>query len=166
MKYRYVTCLFFAAFILQTTLMNAINIAGVTPNLLLCLVVIFSFLYDENYYGIVYGVVFGLLYDICFAQYTGITALIFLGLSIAIILASIIMNKELILSVVIVSAGATTAHTLAYWAITAMLGSNYSFIYVIQFLPLYILYNMAVVIILYYAMIKKVIRHHNDRYYR
>ena len=166
MKYRYATCLFLAAFILQTTLMNAVSVFGVTPNLLLCLVVIFSFLYDENNYGIVLGVIFGLFYDICFSEYTGIAALAFLAISLSIMLVNIIMNKEAVFSVVIVTAAATVMYTLIYWCIMAMLGSNYRFLYAIKLLPLCILYNSVIVIILYYLMIKKVVKHHNDRYYR
>ena len=166
MKYRYAGCLFFAAFILQNTFLNVISVFGATPNLLLCLVVIFSFLYDENNYGIVLGVGFGLLYDICFSEYVGIAAVAYLIISLAIMLVNIALNKEVVFSVIIVSVAATAMYALIYWCIMAMLGSNYSFAYAIRYLPLYILYNAAVVTILYYLMIKKVIRHHHDRYYK
>ena len=166
MKYRYAVCLFSVAFIIQTTLMNVISIYGVTPNLLLCLVVVFSFLYDENNCGLVLGVIFGLFYDVCFSEYVGIAALAFLVISLGIMLVNIVMNKEAIISVVIVSAAATIAYALIYWSIMALLGSNYSFYYMIKFLPLYVLYNTAVVTALYLLMIKRVIRHHYDRYYK
>lgn len=166
MKYRYAICMFMAAFVIQTTLMNIVGVFGVTPNLLLCLVVIFSFLFDENNYGLVLGVVFGLLYDICFSEYTGIAALAFFVISLSIMLVNIIMNKEAVISVIIVSSAATVLYTLMYWSLMAMLGSSYSFTYMIKNLPFYILYNTAVVIILYYSMIKKVIRYHYDRYFK
>ena len=166
MKYRYAICLFLTAFIIQTTLMNALSVFGATPNLLLCLVVIFSFLYDDKNYGIVLGIVFGLLYDICFAQYAGISALAFLVISIAIMLVSVVMSKEAVFSIIIIAASATCAYTLIYWGIMYMLGSNYSFLYMLGFLPLYVLYNTVIVIILYYLMIKKVIRHHKDRFFK
>ena len=166
MKYRYAICLFTIAFIIQTTLMNVVGILGATPNLLLCLVVIFSVLYDDNYYGLILGVAFGLLYDICFSQYIGIAALAFFIISLSIMLVNIVVNKEAVVSVILVSIGATVVYTLLYWSVMAMLGSSYSFLYMIRNLPVYIIYNTAIVIILYYSMIKKVIRHHYDRYFR
>ncbi|MCL1982114.1 MAG: rod shape-determining protein MreD [Clostridiales bacterium] len=166
MKYRYAACMFLAAFILQTTLTNVISVFGATPNLLLCLVVIFSFLYDENSYGVVLGVAFGLMYDICFSEYVGIASMAFLVISLAIMLVNIVMNKESALSVIIVAVASTVLYSLIYWCIMAMLGSSYSFLYAMRGLPLYVLYNTAIVIVLYYAMIKKVIRHHYDRYYK
>jgi len=166
MKYRYVICLFSAALIIQTTLMNVAGIFGTTPNLLLCLVVIFSFLYDENNYGIVMGVIFGLIYDICFSEYVGIAALAFIIISLGIMLVNIVMNKESVLAIIIVSVAATVIYAMIYWGIMAMAGSSYSFYYMIKFVPLYILYNAVIVIALYFLLIKKVIRHHYDRYYR
>ena len=166
MKYRYAICLFSAAFIIQTSLMNAFSIYGVTPNLLLCLVVIFSFLFDHNNYGIVLGVVFGLFYDICFSEYVGIAALAFLIISVGIMLVNVVMNKEAIFSMIIVSAASTTAYTLIYWGIMAMLGSNYGFLFMLRFLPASVFYNVVIVLLMYFIAIKRVIKYHSDRYYR
>ena len=166
MKYRYATCLFLAAFVVQTTLVNVIGVFEATPNLLLCLVIILSFLYDENNCGLVLGVVFGLLYDICFSEYVGIAALAFLIISLSVMLVNIVMNKEAIFSVIIIAVAATVIYSLFYWCVTAMLGSGYYFVYMLKFLPMYILYNTVVVILLYLLMIKRVIRFHYDRYYK
>ena len=166
MKYRYAICIFLAAFILQTTVMNVFSILGATPNLLLCLVVIFSFLYDENNYGIILGVVFGLLYDVCFSEYVGIAAMAFLVISLGIMLVNIVMNKETVLSVIIVSAAASVLYFLIYWSIMSLTGSGYSFVYAVRLLPIYIIYNAAIVAGLYFLMIKRVIKHHYDRYFR
>ena len=166
MKYRYAICLFSVAFIIQTTLMNVISVYGATPNLLLCLVVIFSFLYDDSNCGLVLGVIFGLFYDICFSEYVGIAALAYLVISLGIMLVNIVMNREAVISVMIVSVAATIVYVLIYWSIMAMLGSNYGFYYMIKFLPLYIIYNTVIVTVLYVLMIKRVTRHHYDRYYK
>jgi len=166
MKYGYAIALFAVAFIIQTTLMNVIGINGATPNLLLCLVVILSFLFDERNYGLVLGMVFGLLYDICFSQYVGVAALSFLVISLSVMIINFFMNKETVFSVITISVGATVIYSLFYWGVMAMLGSGYSFLYMLKNLPLYILYNTAVVTMLYYLMIKKVIRYHYDRYYK
>ena len=67
MRYWKAGIIFIIAFLIQPSLLNMISIGGYTPNLLLCLVVIFSFIYEEEMYGIVYGAVFGVLYDIATA---------------------------------------------------------------------------------------------------
>ena len=64
---------FLIAFFIQCSFLNVISIAGYTPNLLLCLVIVFSFLYEEQIYGLLYGVLFGVFYDICFADVVGPT---------------------------------------------------------------------------------------------
>ena len=166
MKYKYAACLFLIAFIIQTTLMNMISIAGVTPNLLLCLVVIFSFLYDDKNHGIVFGVIFGLLYDIVFTQHVGIAALLFLLISLSISFASVRINKEVVFSVILVIVLSTVAYVFMYWGIMALMGSNFSFMFMLRFLPIHILYNTIVVLIMYFLMIRKAIRHYQDRYYK
>ena len=47
MRYWKAGLIFLIAFLIQPSLLNMINIGGYTPNLLLCLVVIFSFIYEE-----------------------------------------------------------------------------------------------------------------------
>ena len=54
MRYWKAAIAFAVAFIMQTSLLNVISIKGYTPNLLLCLVVVFSFLYEEDLYGLVF----------------------------------------------------------------------------------------------------------------
>ena len=75
MKYWKAAILFTIAFLIQASLLNLVSIGGVTPNLLLCLVVVFSFLYEDELYGIIFGAVFGVAYDICFSSVTGYTAI-------------------------------------------------------------------------------------------
>ena len=66
------------AFLIQPSLLNMINIGGYTPNLLLCLVVIFSFIYEEEMYGVVFGSLFGVLYDVCYSDVIGPAPIAFL----------------------------------------------------------------------------------------
>ena len=74
MKFRYSFLTFLIAFILQTTVMNHFGIFQMSPNLILCLVVIYSFLY-QGFNGIINGILFGLLLDVCFAEIIGVAAL-------------------------------------------------------------------------------------------
>ena len=54
MKYWKAAILFTIAFLIQASLLNLVSIGGVTPNLLLCLVVVFSFLYEDDRETIAY----------------------------------------------------------------------------------------------------------------
>jgi len=166
MRYVYATSIFLVAYLLQTTLMNVFRVFDVTPNLLLCLVVVFSYLYDDTNIGLILGVVFGLLYDISFSQYVGIAALAFFIISLTTMLVSAVMTKEAVFSIVILGASATVVYTLIYWLVMAMLGSNYNFLFVLGFLPYYVVYNTIVVVIMYYAMIKRVMKRNIDKEFK
>ena len=165
MKYKYASCLFLAAFLLQTTLLNVVGLFGVTPNLLLCLVVSFSFLYDEGYQGLVLGTLFGLIYDICCLPYVGVSALGYMVVAMAVMLINIALNKELVVSILLIAVASTWLYQSLLWGMMALLGSPYGYVYMLRHLPLQVLYNVAVTLILYYALIRKVIRYHKDKYY-
>lgn len=86
MKYWKAGIAFLVAFLIQTSLLNGISIGGYTPNLLLCLVIVFSFLYEEDMYGVVYGAVFGVLYDVCYNYIIGPTPIALVLVAIFILL--------------------------------------------------------------------------------
>ena len=71
MKYWQVGLLYLAAFLIQPSLLNVINIGGYTPNLILCLTILSTFLYEEEIYGVIFGAVFGILYDIMYSNVVG-----------------------------------------------------------------------------------------------
>ncbi|WP_419824256.1 rod shape-determining protein MreD [Anoxybacterium hadale] len=162
MKYRYSFLLFFIAFLLQTTVLNHFGIFGMSPNLILCLVVIFSFLF-EGYHGIIYGLLFGLFVDICFAQIIGIASI---GLfSIALICSELkrYLYKESVVSIVIVSLVSTTVYGLMYWGIYRMLGNGFDFLYVAEKEAILLGYHAVVTLIIYH-FVSKSFKHRSDRY--
>lgn len=163
MKIRYIAIIFLAAFLIQGSFLNLFSVFGVTPNLLLCLVAVLSFLYEDKNVIFV-GVVFGLLSDLCSGEYLGIAALGYLVVSLAVSTLSESINKENAVSVIIVSIGATLLCNSVYFLISAGFGSCYSFMYWLKLQPAYILYNGIVIFILYMIFIKKVVRFRNDRY--
>jgi rod shape-determining protein MreD len=143
--------------------LNLFSIYGATPNLILCLVVIYSFLY-EDFNGLILGVVFGLLSDSCMAQYVGVAAFSYLIVSLLVINLRETINKENIASIIIVSVGSTLVFNFIYFIINACFGSVYSLTYWLKLQPIYIIYNTAIVFILYLIFIKKVVKYRNDRY--
>ena len=53
---------FLICFIFQSTLLRNFSVFGVAPNLILVLLIVFSF-YFENYIGLILGVAFGMMQD-------------------------------------------------------------------------------------------------------
>lgn len=163
MKMRFAVIIFLSAFLVQGTILNLFSINGATPNLVLCLVTIFSFLYEDNN-GLILGVVFGLIIDLCMAPYMGVAAFSYLIVSLIVSTMRETVNKENIASIIIASVVSTLSYNLIYFIISMFFGSVYSLNYWIKLQPIYIIYNSVVVFILYLIFIKKVVKYRNDRY--
>lgn len=163
MKIRYAAILFLVAFILQTSILNIFTIWGITPNLILCLVAILSFLYVDSW-AFAFGIVFGLMWDMCNSQFIGVSAFAYLMVSLVVAALRESINKEHRVSALIVSVVATLIYNGVYYIISTGFGSNYSFLYWLKLQPGYILYNSVIIFILYMIFIKKVVRFRNDRY--
>lgn len=166
MKYWKAGIIFLIAFLIQPSLLNMINIAGYTPNLLLCLVVIFSFIYEDEMYGVVYGAAFGVLYDVCYSQVIGPTPIALTVVAICIILAREYANIENIINMWIVSIISFIAYYLMNWGFHRIAGNPIGIVYVFGKVPWIILYSMVVITIIYLILIRKVVKHHRDRYFR
>ena len=166
MRYWKVGAAFTAAFIVQTSLLNVISIKGYTPNLLLCLVVVCTFLYEDGRYGIIFGAAFGLLYDVCFSSVLGPTALALLTTSAVILIVREFANIENIVNLWIVSVLSLFIYYLVGWGLFRLGGNPQGFIYVLKMLPWTGLYSMAVITAVYLVLIRKVAKHRKDRYFR
>ena len=166
MRYWKAGIIFIIAFLIQPSLLNMISIGGYTPNLLLCLVVIFSFIYEEEMYGIVYGAVFGVLYDICYSDVKGPAPIALTLVAICIMLAREYVNIENIFNMWIVSILSFVAYYLINWGLHRIAGNPIGLMYVFGKVPWIILYSMVVITIIYLVLIRKAVRHHKDRYFR
>ncbi len=166
MNYAKAFLIFLLSFILQGSVANLLAIQGATPNFLLCLVVLFSFLYDEENYGLILGLLFGLVYDICYMPYVGATSIGLFFLAFAVVLARELLNRENIGTIIIITAVGTLVFNFYMWCVYAILGSNMSILYMLEKQPLRILWNVVVNGILYALVIKKVLRRRRDLFYR
>ncbi|HPO05398.1 MAG TPA: rod shape-determining protein MreD [Bacillota bacterium] len=165
MKHRTVLIFFIAAFLLQSTLVLNFNIAGITPNFILCMTVLFSFLYKGNQ-GLVFGVIFGLLQDIGFSILIGPSAILYF--LIALLMSEIrhYLYRDSILNLFFVSIMGTGLYYVIYWLILMIFKSNYSFIYMIKGLPVLLVFNFIIMVVFYLAVGKRDIRYPRDRYYK
>ena len=163
MKYRYSFLLFLAMFFLQSTIMNNFAILHMGPNLILCLVVIFSFLY-EGYHAMVFGLLFGLIIDACFGEIIGVASLSFFVAALVCIEMERYLYKDSRISVMIVTAVGTVVYSLFYWGIYKMLGNAFAFIYVLKMDGIVLAYNIFVTLVIYQIVSRSVIKHRSDRY--
>ena len=143
-----------------------INIGGYTPNLLLCLTVIFSFLYEKEYYGPLLGAVSGLLYDICYSYVIGPTAIALLLTAVIVMALRQYANVENIISMWVVSVLSFLSYYLINWILYKITGSPEGILYALSHSVWTIVYSMAVITAMYILMIRKVDRYHKDRYYK
>lgn len=134
-----------------------------SPNLVLCLVVIFSFLY-EGYHGIIFGILFGLFSDICYAEIIGIASISYFAIALIIIEMKRYLYKDSVISVLIVSSIGTAVYALLYWSIYKMLGIGFQFLYVMEKEAVLLIYHIVITLIIYHFVSRSVIKHRGDRY--
>ncbi len=165
MRYWKAALAFLIAFLLQGSLLNMFSIGGSTPNLLLCLVVIFSFLYDKELYGILYGALFGIIYDICYSYVIGPTAISLVIVAVIVILLRYYANIENIISMAVVSVIAFVSYYIINWVLYGFTGNPIGLGYVLSGEVITIVYSLVVICVLYKVMIKNVVKFHKDRYF-
>ncbi|MDD3168091.1 MAG: rod shape-determining protein MreD [Eubacteriales bacterium] len=163
MKYKFSFLIYLLAFILQTTVLNHFGIFQMSPNVILCLVVIFSFLY-EGYHGIIYGLVFGLVSDICFAEIIGVAPLCYFTVALICIEMKRYLYKDSRISVTIVISIGTIVYALLYWSAYRMLGMSADFLYVMEKEAILLIYHIILTLAIYQMINRSVIRHSGDRY--
>lgn len=159
------TLAFAAAFLLQGTLLNAFSLFHQTPNLLLCLVIIFSLLYDDAW-TVILGGLFGFFTDLCFMPAPGIAASGMVLICGTVFLFKKIFNRESLLSLLFIGGCCVLLYQLYLWCAGRLLGIPAGFGYWLRLQPLYLALNLAVLLVLYLFLINKAVRHRKDRKYR
>ncbi len=165
MKIRIAAIVFAVAFLIQGTLLNGLAFFGVTPNLILCLLIAFTFFYEDEA-AIYLALIFGIISDICFSNIIGVSSLGYLIVGFLIVKLRPMLNKENILASIIFGTLGTLAFNLFYWVGTNVNMNQFDFMYILKMQPLYVIYNLIVMVLIYFTLINKVVRHRSDRYYR
>ena len=163
MKYRYGFIAFLIAFLLQSSVLHNISLFGVAPNLVLVLVIVSSFLFDELH-GAVFGILFGLLQDMFFSDFVGISAIAYFLVALAVMEAKRYLYRDNYLSVIFISVGGTLGYNIIYWLISGIFGGIHQFIFMLAMQPVAIIYNTILVFILYWIIIRKVIKYRGFKY--
>lgn len=146
--------LFFCAFLFQHTAAGLICAGGAGPDLLL-VVTVFSVFSFPHINGVIAGAAgIAALQELCFSIYggPGTAAVLLSGLSAA--AAKRLFSWERPLFLFPFTAAVTLVYHLTFWGGERILGSPYSFTYLLKLQPLYIGYNLAAMGILYLLFIK------------
>ena len=166
MKYLQIGLLFLAAFLIQPSLLNVINIEGYTPNLILCLTILSTFLYEEEIYGVIFGAIFGILYDIMYSNVVGPMPISLILVALGIIIVREYTNIENIINMWAVSIVSILAFYFMNWGLHHIAGNPVGFRFVFNSVPWIALYSLAVITILYRILVRKLAKHRRDRYIR
>ncbi len=164
MSFKKVTFLFLLTFLFQLSVVNLIEIKNAGPNLVMCMMIIITFLYEEGYRSIPFGIFFGLLLDICAGSYVGPCALSMFAVGIFAAACHVWLNVEKIITLIASAIISTVIYQVAYYGIMKTLGSPMGIEYAAKMLPVYIVYNVIVLVIMFLVMHKKAEEYHNDRY--
>ncbi len=165
MRYLKAGAAFLVAFLMQGSLLNMVSIAGHTPNLLLGLVVIFSFLYEKELYGILYGALFGVIYDMCYSYVIGPTPIALILTAMCVILMRYYANVENTVSMAVVSIVSFVIYYIINWGLYSFAGSTIGLGYALLNSIVPIVYTLVFAFVVYKVLIRNVVKHHKDRYF-
>lgn len=139
---------FTVAFIIQTTMLWHISFDGYSPNILLAMVVVFSFMFKENY-GLVMGIAFGFLLDFSTGIYWGVSSICFILIFLLAALLSRVFNHEHIIIDTLISIPATLIYSFVYWGIYKLAGDPVTVDIVLESLPVLIVSNLIMVFVIH-----------------
>lgn len=138
---------FFICFIVQSTLLSHFSILGVSPNLILVLLMVFSF-YFEDYSGIVFGVIFGIMQDIAFGQVIGFSAFIYFCIGMALKYVCVRVYRDNVVIMFFMAAAGTAAYGFSYWLLSYMLLEiSFNIITVLKYIPVAAIWNFVCIMI-------------------
>ena len=166
MRHVRIGAVFLIAFLIQPSLLNVINIEGYTPNLILCMTILYTFLYEEDIHGVVFGSVFGVLYDMMYSNVIGPMPISLVLVSIGIVVVREFTNIENIINMWAVSFVSVLAYYFMNWGLHHLAGNPVGLGVVFNQVPAIALYSLVIITVMYMILIKRVVRHHRDRYVR
>ena len=166
MKYWQAFLFYLAAFLLQPFLYGVIPAAGINLNMILCLTVVFTFVYEEVLPGLFFGPIFGLLTDIMYGQYIGPTAFAVAVCGVIVFILKEYFNNENVINAIIMLIVSTFIFVTTIWIVYNFTNNSYSYVYALKVLPVQLILNTVAGTLLYSVLIKKVVKHRRDRYFR
>lgn len=155
MRYRTLIPTLIIAFIMQLSIMNLITIYGVVPNLLLCLVLIITLLFDNEQRIVICILIMGILLDFAVGKYVGIYALVFFVSSMFTVVYKQFFNYESKISIIPLGICGTFIYNGLSSIILAIIGMKISLLKIITFSLIGSVLNLILMFIIYVVLIKK-----------
>lgn len=163
---------FLLACFIQITLLNLIAIKGITPNLLLALVIIVAYLSDYNMCALVYGAIFGGLLDIISAPVFGAEALGLFFVGLGIVFVNDFLSNVDIYKLSIIAVASIAAHNIFTFYFLKLVGIPLNFADKSFEMLLSGVYTFGIVVLLYFIamiyllIIDRIKRRKRRSYYR
>ncbi len=151
MSYKKAVLLYGIALVIQFSLLNIFSIRGVTPNLILCLMLFITYKYDDGIRPALVAIPFALLSDLMGGQYIGVGALSLFILALAVNYLGRGLNRDSVWTLLTVSAGGTVVYYFFYWLIITTLGNSSSMLGLLQFLAFALPANLLVILIVFFV---------------
>lgn len=148
---------FLIAFLFQSGLVNIFSLWGRTPNVILALAIVYSFLYENKLYGFIFGAVFGAMFDICFCQAIGITAIPIALISFGIFLLDEIYIVKNAINLSIVSVISILLYSSLNWVMLRLAGNPVSYVKIMEYMPVSWAGTFIIILMAYLILIKDVI---------
>lgn len=150
MSYKKATLLFGIAIVLQFSLLNLFSINGVTPNLILSLMIFITYKYNDGLRPALVAIPFALLSDLVGGQYVGVSGL---GLFILALIVNYYgkgLNRDSIWTLLTVSAIGTVIYNFIYWLIMITLGNASTVLDLLKFLAYALPANLLVILFVFF----------------
>lgn len=147
MSYKKAALLYGIAFILQFSILNMFSFNGVTPNLILCLMLFITFKYNDGFRPALLAIPFALISDLMGGLYFGVSALVLFLLCLAVSYFGKGLNRENLWTLLTVAAFGTVIYYFLYWGTLTILGGPESFIGLFEFILLALPMNIIVILI-------------------
>lgn len=154
MSYKKAAILYGIVFILQFSLLNLLSVAGITPNLILCLMIFITYKYNDGYKPALLAIPFALFSDSIGGQYVGVSALSMFILCVAIAYFGRNLNRENLWTILSVAAIGTVVYNFLGWLILLILGNPTTILELLRFLLAALPANLFVILIAYLVFIR------------
>lgn len=145
-------------FFFQGTLMKIFTAGNTAPDLLLCSIIAGLFFYGNTGFIMASGLTAAMLKDLCFSQYAGPGAAAVFTVAVLSVYCKRNIRWGTPFFLLPFTAGVTLIHNLIIWFGEKLMGSPYSFSYILKLQPGYMLFNLSVIGAVYLFWIRKMER--------
>jgi rod shape-determining protein MreD len=147
MSYKKAALLYGIAFIMQFSVLNLFSFDGLTPNLILCLMIFITFKYNDGFRPALLAIPFALLSDLTGGLYFGMSALVLFLLCLAVSYFGKGLNRENLWTLLTVTGIGTVIYYFFYWIALTVLGTPGSIIGLLRFLLIALPMNLIVTLL-------------------